>query len=84
MMRIEQEQLDAFAGLTNQTGTHVELADLCRDIGLLVQPDTTNRSRSWVKLPGCQNPDGSDVILGEIVGEAEAKIVRSQSGLTAT
>lgn len=69
-----QQQVDLFESIKGTKGSHYKLAKLCESKGFVVQMDEENNERSEVKLAGCQHPDGSDIVVGVIVGDAEAVI----------
>ena len=66
---------DSFETIRGTKGTHYDLANMVRDIGLEVRADTENNELSQVILPGTCNIDGSDIVIGKIVGGHEAEIV---------
>lgn len=53
-------------------GSHYELANYCRAKGLIAEPDTDDMEKSFIARPG--EEDFGDRIIGEINGDAEAKI----------
>lgn len=67
-------QAAAFDELRGKTGTHYDLAALCDVAGLHVVADPDDNMRSIVFLAGCWAPDGSDIQVGEIIGDAAAAI----------
>ena len=70
-----QEQLTQFDSIRGSRGSHYELAKKCKAIGLFVDEETGGDDRlSLVKLQGCWNPDGSDTVIGQIVGDSAAVI----------
>lgn len=74
-MAVEQKQLDAFEQLVGKRGAHSDLARECEEIGLYTcSPDN---ERSLVLLQGCWASDGSDIVVGKIVGDADAVVESS-------
>lgn len=69
-----QQQIDAFDALRGTKGEYADLAYRAEALGLEVRPDPDNNERSDVILPGVWNPDGSDVVIGEIIGDTDAEI----------
>lgn len=74
-MTAEQQQLDALAALRGKVGRHFDLANDLQDLGFKVRPDKENNERSEIVLRGVCNSDGSDCVVGEILGDSEARIV---------
>lgn len=73
-MSTEQEQITALDSVRGRKGSHYALAEMVADLGLIVDPDGENNERSEIKLLGHQNDDGSDIVVGEILGDSEAVI----------
>ena len=72
MISTEQILIDKFEQQRGKTGTRRELTKLIEDIGHVVEAHASERS--VIKLSGVWNPDGSDCVIGEIVGDDEAVI----------
>ena len=72
---IEQKQINAFDEIRGESGSHYDLAKKVESIGLVVEMDPDNNERSEVVLSGVFNRDGSNIVIGEIVGDSEAKII---------
>jgi hypothetical protein len=75
----EQEQINEFERkFVGRKGHHSDLAKQLRRAGFSVEMDEetgNDASLSLVKLQGCWNPDGSDIVLGHVLGDSEAEIV---------
>jgi hypothetical protein len=69
-----QGDIDRFEALRGTKRTHYDLARKCESEGFNVQLDSEDNERSRVLLPGAWHPDGSDIQLGEIIGDASAVI----------
>lgn len=74
METVEQKQMDALSAIRGQQGTHYDLALAVEALGFEVRMDAENNERSEIVLTGCWNPDGSNIIVGEILGDSEAVI----------
>ena len=74
MTSIEQQQITKLDEIRGTKGAHFDLALQVEELGLVVDADTDNNERSEIKLCG-GNPDGTEVVVGEIVGDADAEIV---------
>lgn len=70
-----QEQINKLDAIRGETGSHHDLAEKLEALGFEVQLDSDDNEHSWVKLPGAWHPDGSDIVVAEIRGDAEARIV---------
>lgn len=73
-MNETQQQADVFETIRGATGSHMALAELCESKGFVVDMDSENNERSEIKISGAWHTDGSDIVVGEIIGDAEAVI----------
>ena len=72
---IEQQQIDKLDSIRGVTGSHMDLAARVESIGLYVNMDSEDNERSEIILMGDWSESGGDVVVGEIIGDAEATIV---------
>jgi hypothetical protein len=69
-----QEQLNRLDAIRGTKGARSDLARQVDALGFEVRMDSDNE-RSELVLQGAWAPDGSDIVVGEIIGDADAEIV---------
>lgn len=66
--------LSRLENLIGTKGTHYDLASMLRGHGFDVVADSDDNERSEVRLPGFTGADGAEIVVAEIVGDADAVI----------
>lgn len=70
-----QAECDRWDSMVGRKGSHYALAKALEEAGFQVDMDPEDNERSVVKLQGVSHPDGTDVVLGYVIGDADAEIV---------